>query len=149
MIEASIRAKLLTLSAVTALVGSGAAARIRPYKLWQKDDVSGDGALIVRVNREEPQNDLTYRGGLVRGDVSIVACAETIEAARALAAAVRSNNTDAGTGLAGSDWELADVTVQSCLHTFNEPDFIPYSDDSDEGYFVVDSHYELMYEETL
>lgn len=149
MIEACLRAQLLTLSAVTALVGSGASARIRPYRLWQKDDISAGAALIVRVNRDEPQNDLTHRGGVVISDVSIIACAETIEQARALAEAVRANGTDPGTGMAGSEFVAAGVTVESCCLTFSEPDFVPYGDDSDEGFFVVEAHYSVIYGEVM
>lgn len=141
-IEESLRKQLLTKSAVTALVVD----RIRPYKPGQLDILP---FIIIRSNREENQNSLDYKGGLVQGDVSVVACAETIEGARALATAVRTNNTDPGTGLAGDEWTLSDVTVQACLLLFTEMDFIPFEEGGDEGYYVADAHYKIDFEEVI
>jgi hypothetical protein len=139
-IEESLRQQLLTKSAVTALVVD----RIRPYKPSQLDTLP---FIIIRSNREENQNSLDYRGGLVQGDISVVAAAETIEGARVLATAIRSNNTDPGTGLAGDEWTLAGVTVQASLLLFTEMDFIPFEEGGDAGYYVADAHYKIDFEE--
>lgn len=145
MIEESLRLQLLTKPTVTALVGNGSDARIRPYKLWQKDDLENGPAIIVRVNREEHQNDMDDTGGLVIGDVSIVACAETLRVARSVSEAVRLNG--GGGGLAGDEWNAAGVEVAGCALTYSQADFVSYGDDSDEGFYVVDSHYTVSWYE--
>lgn len=150
-IEASIRAKLLHQTAVTAIVGSGSAARIRPYKLWQKDDISSGAAIIVSVNREEDQNDLECEGGIVIADVSVICVAQEREDARALARAVKTNGSSPGTGLAHSEWNeaTAPLNVQSCCYVFAEHGFVPYGDDSDDGYYFSDCHYTVIYDEAI
>ena len=139
-IEESVRLRLIAKSAVSALVGE----RIRPYKPAQTDVLP---FVIIRSNSEVNVNTLDYRGGLVQADISVVAAAETIAGARALATAIRTNNTDPGTGLAGDSWDQADVTVQACLLERTEMDFIPYEEGSDEGYYVADAHYKIDFEE--
>ncbi len=148
-IEDSIRAQLLTKTAVTAIVGTSTAARIRPYKLWQKDNIATGSAILFRVNRETPQNDLTHTGGLVEADVSIISCAQELADARALHEAVRLNGTNPGTGLAGDEWSLLGIDVQSCCLVYADPDFQFYRDDSDEGFYLMDAHYTLLYGETI
>jgi hypothetical protein len=150
-IEASVRAKLLNQSAVTSIVGSGGNARIRPYKLWQKDDIRTGPAIIIKVNREEDQNDLECEGGIVISDVSVICIAEERADARALAQAVKFNGTAPGTGLAHSAWNELTVPldVQSCCFIYAEYDFTPYSDDSDEGFYWADCHYTVIYTEAI
>ena len=146
-IEASIRAKLLNQSAVTAIVEQ----RIRPYKLDQKDDIRTGAAIIIKVNREEDQNDLGCEGGIVIADVSVICVASKREDARALARAVKVNGNVPGTGLAHSEWNefTVPLDVQSCCFTYAEYDFTPYADDSDEGYYWADCHYTVIYTEAI
>lgn len=150
-IEKSIRSKLLLQSSVTAIVGSGTSARIRPYKLWQKDDITESPAVVIRVNREEDQNDMEYEGGLIIADVSVVAIAMELEDTRDLAKRIKTNNTNPGTGLAHGEWNTLAVplNVQSCCCLYTEYDFIFFGDDSDEGYYVADTHYTIIYDETI
>ena len=150
-LEASIRAKLLNQSAVTAIVGSGSSARIRPYKLWQKDNMRDGPAIIIKVNREEDQNDLACEGGIVIADVSVMCGAEEMSDTRALMRAVKTNNTVPGTGLAHSDWNETGypLNVQSCCFVYAEYDFMPYGDDSDEGVYVADCHYTVIYDDAI
>ena len=150
-IEHSVRDQLLTKTAVRALVGSGDSARVRAYKFSQKDDLATDGpGILIRVNKEEPQNDMGCQGGLVIADVSIISCAVNLDAARELAEAIRSNGTNPGTGLAGDDWTIIGIpgAVESCCLIYSSLDFIPFGDDSDEGIFTIDSHYTIIFDET-
>lgn len=99
-VEADLRTVLLTLNAVTALTGTGAAARIRPDKLHQ-DDNADEEHIIIEIDNEEHLNDLTGRGGRIMADVTLRCLAKTKAEARALAEAVKLNGTNPGTGLAG------------------------------------------------
>ena len=99
-LEGDIRTALLNMSAVTALVGTGSAARIRPYMLDDRDDKTEEH-VIIEVDSQSPQNDLTGTGGLTYAEVNISCRAITPTQARALAVAVKRNGTDPGTGLAG------------------------------------------------
>lgn len=150
-IEASIRAKLLNQSAVTAIVGSGSNARIRPYKLWQKDELKDGPAIIIKVNREDDQNDIECEGGTVIADVSVICIAEERADSRALMRAVKYNGTTPGTGLAHGNWNEAasPLEIESCCFVYAEFDFTFYSDDSDEGYYWADCHYTVIYTEAI
>lgn len=150
-IESSIRARLLNLAAVTAIVGSGSDARIRPHKLWQKDDLKDGPAIMVVVNREEDQNDLNCEGGLIIADISVMCVANTNDAARSLAKAVKYNGTSPGTGLAHAEWNLptAPLAVESCCYVYTECGFVFFADESDEGYYYADCHYTVIYAESV
>jgi hypothetical protein len=146
-IESGLVSLLKSFGAVTAIVGAGTTAKIRPYKLWQKDALP---AVIVAVNSEEPDNDLSHHGGLVKADVSVIACAAEMIDARALAAACRTNSTsNPGEGLEGFSGLVGDVTINSIASGTRMPNFISFGDDSDEGYYVVDAHYTVIYQESI
>jgi len=95
-----IRTALLAMDAVTALVGTGGASRIRPDRLDDRDD-KDEEHIIVEIDRATPQNDLSGLGGLTYAEVNISCRAATRSQADALATAVKRNGTDPGTGLAG------------------------------------------------
>ena len=99
-LEGDIRTALLAMNAVTAIVGPGNTARIRPYQLDDRDDKT-DEHIIVEVDFREPKNDITGIGGLTFADVNISCRAMTPTLANALADAVKRNGTNPGTGLAG------------------------------------------------
>ena len=99
-VAGDLRTLLLTFSAVTDLVGTGDTARIRPERLHQDDDDTEE-AIIVQVDNIEHLNDLTGKGGRIFAYVTLVCRASTQALAEALAEAVRTNDTDPGTGLAG------------------------------------------------
>ena len=99
-LSGDIRTALLAMNAVTALVGTGAAARIRPDRLDDRDD-KNEEHVIIEIDRMTPQNDLTGTGGLTYAEVNISCRAATRTQVDALATAVKRNRTDPGTGLAG------------------------------------------------
>jgi len=97
-IETILRRALLTLDTVTALVGTGTAAKIRAD---HPDPDDKPPYIIIEVDEDVPANDLDGIGGLLHSDVNLVCRAATSDAAWALSEAVRLNGTDPGTGLAG------------------------------------------------
>jgi hypothetical protein len=94
----AIQDALLTMDAVTALVGDDPLSA-RMWANWER--VNAYPCIIVEIDREDPQNDLQGRGGLVVAEVTITCRAETCVGAVALREAVKLNGTDPGTGLAG------------------------------------------------
>ena len=101
----------------------------------------------MEVGDDEPQNCLSGTGGLVYANVSIYSTARTKAATRALAEAIRVNGTDPGTGLAGHHGTTGGVTFDAVLHT-RELDFVPATDGSQRGSFIVNSLYIVSYHET-
>jgi hypothetical protein len=142
-IESDIRTALLSMSAVTALVGTGNSARIRPYKLDDRDDKTEEH-VIIEVDNSEPQNDLTGKGGLTFADVNISCRAMTPTAANALALAVKRNGTSPGTGLAGyggsgtsfDSWLDDEVSGQT-----------PWGDGSQRTWFTIEQSYRMCFTE--
>jgi len=143
-IEESLRTYLLTLSAVTDLVGTGDTARIRPDRLHEDDALPG---IIIEVDNERPQNDLSGVGGLVYADVNIKCRAATKSGSRSLAEAIRTNNTNPGTGLAGYRGTAGSQTIGAVLDGM-QTSYMPAGDESDEGYYDTDCSYIIGFAET-
>lgn len=97
-VEDDLITALKTMSAVTALVGSGTSARIRTDDFERNETLP---AVLIEVDEDTPQNDLTGRGGLTYSDVTVTCRASTISGSRALAEAVKFNGAIPGTGLCG------------------------------------------------
>lgn len=139
-LESDLIAALRAMSAVTALVGSSAAARIEP-------DVWGENvtypAILIEVDGETPANSLDGKGGLVFAEVTVTCRATTRIASRALAEAVRVNGTNPGTGLAGY--------VGSAFHAWLDDAVtatVPYGEGSDQHYYDTVQTYTVAYTET-
>jgi fructose-specific component phosphotransferase system IIB-like protein len=116
-IEEKIRTALLSMSAVTALVGGGAAAHIRP-DVPDKDDPRDGELILIEVDSEPRENTLDGKSAWVPADVTLVCRAPTRARSRALAEAVCDNGTDPGTGLAGyngSDWSAYLVSQSTTI----------------------------------
>mgnify|MGYP002631519982 CR=1 len=145
MIDDALVAYLKTLTAVTAIVGTGDDARIRPDRL---EDSDTRPCIVIEVEDEDPANDLTGTGGLVFTDVSIYSIARTKAAARALAEAIRLNGTDPGTGLAGCHATAASIQFDAVLYS-TQIDYIPLGDGSSRGNWHVNSLYTVSYQETI
>ncbi|KKK62026.1 hypothetical protein LCGC14_3008430 [marine sediment metagenome] len=144
-VEVDLRTLLLTLSTVTALVGTGDDARIRPDKLDQDDDDS-QPAIIVEVDDERPQNDLTGTSLRRYADVTLRCQARTKAQARAVAVAVKLNGTDPGTGLAGYGGTVSS-TVYSIYLEDDQTSMSPVEEGSDEAYYYVFSNYVVTWAE--
>jgi len=143
-IEESLRTLLKTFDAVTALLGGATNPRIRPDRLDEGDTLP---AIIIEVDDEEQLNDLSGVGGLVRADVNVKCRAATKKGARLLAWAVRTNNTDPGTGLAGYSGEAGDQTIHAVLDD-ETPSYTPAGDGRDDGHYDVDMDFTIMFNET-
>jgi len=142
-IEESLRRLLITFDAVTAIVGSGSAARIRPDRLHESDTLP---AVVIEVDDEDHANDLDGLGGLVHAAVNVKCRAATKSRARALAAAVARNGTSPGTGLAGYSGAAGDQTIDGIL----EHETTSYHDDDDgddQGYYDVDCEYTCIFQD--
>jgi hypothetical protein len=148
-IEESLRAFLLTLSAVTDLTGTGALARIRPDRLEFREVIPADkAAVIIEVDSERPLNTLDGLGGRVYDDVNLKCRSTQKKVARELAEAIRTNGTDPGTGLAGYHGAAGTQTIDAVLEDM-ETSFNTADDASEQGYFDVDCHYVISYPETV
>jgi hypothetical protein len=150
-IEQALCTLLKTFGAVTAIVGTGADARIRPFRLDQGDIDDNGGvrdSIVIRPVHEDHLNDLSGVGGLVKSRIQVIAISEVPINARTLAEAVRVNGTDPGTGLAGYDGAPDSVTIQSAMLDAKDFAEAPYDDDSDRSFFAVISNYIVEYNET-
>lgn len=144
-LEGDIRTALLSMSAVTALVGTGSSARIRPYMLDDRDDKTEEH-IIVEVDTQRPQNDITGTGGLTYADVNISCRAITPTQARALAVAVKRNGTDPGTGLAGYGGSATDF--HAVLETETTGRAL-WGDGSQRAWYTVEQSYTMSFAEDV
>lgn len=149
-VEVNLRTLLLTFSGVTALTGTGDSARIRPDRLHQRDTIPATGGgVIIEVDNEVPQNDIDGKGGLVYADVNIICRAREKAIARTLAEAIRTNDTDPGTGLAGySDTPVGGSQIDAVLEDV-QTNFIPEAEGSDKGWYDVYNNYTVSFAEVV
>ena len=143
-IEGDLRTALLDMSAVTDLVGTGDSARIRPYRLHESDDRTEEH-IVIEVDSEDRENDLTGKAGLVLASVNISCRAMTRTLANALAEAVRVNGTNPGTGLAG--YTGSGTAFDSWLED-ETPSMTRWDDASDRVWHTVEQSYMVQYTET-
>lgn len=144
-VEADLRTLLLTFDALTALVGTGDSARIRPDKLAQGDDDKLQ-AIIIEVDDEQPQNTLEGTSLRRYADVTIRCQARTKAQARAVALAVKLNGTDPGTGLAGYVGTVNSTVYDAWLED-EQTSYSPVEEGSDEAYYYVFSNYQITWAE--
>lgn len=149
-VEDNLRTLLLAFSGVTALTGAGDAARIRPDRLHQDDTIPAvGGGVIIEVDNEVPENSLDGLGGLVYADVNIVCRARQKAIARTLAEAIRTNDTDPGTGLAGyTGTPVGGSQIDAVLEDTSTV-FIPEAEGSDEGWYDVFCSYTVSFAEVV
>lgn len=144
-LEGDIRTALLAMNAVTALVGTGNSARIRSYELATIDDKTEEH-IIIEVDSQPRENPLDGSGALVLASVNLSCRAMTISAVRVLAAAVKTNNTTPGTGLA---WYGGSGTA---FHSWLEdevPSKIRWGDDSPRIWYTIEQTYSVQYSEAV
>lgn len=142
VIESELRSKLLTLSAVTALTGSGASARIRAGELLQTDTLP---AVTIELESElHDSEDLTGSGGLITAIVVISSHAEKYAEARALSQAIAYGGTDPSTGL--SNWSKDDDSVQSLIESTTRR-LVALNDGADGRKNVFETRYRVTYRE--
>jgi hypothetical protein len=146
-IEESLATYLLTLSALTGIsgIGTGNSAPIRPDRLAEED---GDIGVIIEVDNENKLNDLTGRGGRVMANVNLVCRAPTKKVSRQIAEAIRLNDTDPGTGLAGFGGTVGGLTFDAWLED-TVTSFIKDDDGSDQGFYDTNCSYMVTYAEVI
>ncbi|HCS53286.1 hypothetical protein [Rubinisphaera sp.] len=139
-LEEAVRAMLLSLDAVTDLVGD----RIRPDILDRSDDPP---AILVKVEDEQLHTDLDGQGGLVKAVVVIEAIATTRIESRALERAIRLNGTDPGSGLQGYAGLVGEFDIRCCTLARRKPFFLERESDEDVDWYGIASFYEIEYPE--
>lgn len=148
-VEDAIRRKLLTLSAVTAITGTGDSAMIRPDRLHATDTLTAtNAAVIVEVDDEEHLNALDGKSRRRMSSVTLRCRSRQKARARVLAEAIRVNGTNPGTGLAGATWtdSTDGLTYAAWLEDTNSS-FTPDVDGSDQGFYDVFCDYGITHEE--
>ena len=144
-LEGDIRTALLSMSTVTALVGTGNSARIRPYQLLTIDDREEEH-IIIDVDSQPRQNTLDGAGVMVAATVNLSCRALTPATARTLAAAVKTNGTDPGTGLA---WYGGSGTAFHSWLEDETPSQIRWGDESKRVWYTVEQTYTMQYSEAV
>ncbi len=144
-LSGDIRTALLAMNAVTVLVGTGAAARIRPDRLDDRDD-KDEEHVIIEIDRMTPQNDLTGTGGLTYAEVNVSCRAATRTQVDALATAVKRNGTDPGTGLAG--YGGSGTAFHAVLEDEVDSE-TPREEGSQRAWYTVEQSYVMSYAEDV
>ena len=144
-IEELIRAALLTMDAVTAIVGEGDAAKIRSD---HSDEQDTPPYIVIEIDNEEHLNDLTGKGGRVMADVNVLCRASTRTSSRLLSEAVRLNGTDPGTGLAGYEGTVLSTVLDCWLEDENLAE-IPRDDGSKRRWYDVNMSFRATVAEVI
>lgn len=124
MIEAGLRALLLTHEAVTNLTGS----RIRVVKLRESDTFP---AIAIACPDQEHVNDLDAQGGAVNSNVQIMCMGTSLQSARELAEEVRLI-------LAGYTGPAGDLDIDAIYVDNTNSGFVPFDDGGENGVHSVD-----------
>jgi len=125
-----LRTKLLSLSGVTALTGTGAAARIRPDRLHATDSVTdANAAVVIEVDQERPSLDIGGTSRRQYADVTLRCRSRSLAVASQLADAVRSGLCAAAWTDGGTEY---DATFEDRQSSFAADD-----DGSDQGFYDV------------
>jgi|GEM_PF-2686628 len=144
-LEGDLRTALLNMSAVTALVGTGNSARIRPYELQAIDDKTEEH-IIVEVDSQPRENTLDGAGVMITASVNLSLRAMTVDAVRTLAAAVKTNGTTPGTGLA---WYGGSGTAFQSWLDDETHSKIRWGDDSKKVWHTIEQSYSVQYSEDV
>ena len=145
-IEESVRTALLAMTAVADFNGSGSGDEmVIRYGYLEEDDATSDPHIVLDIDNDLPQNDLTGRGGLRFADLTVTCRATTMALSKALAEAVRTNCTAPGTGLAGyggsgtsfDSWLVEETRAVE-----------PYDDNSGRFWHATIQTYTICYTET-
>ena len=133
-IERELRDALLSMSAVTTIVGT------RVWCEWFRTDVLP--AVVFEIDDETQQNAVSGKGSLILADVNIICRANTRAKSRELAEAVRTNGTSPGTGLAGWYGDLFTAILES-----RTPAAIPKEEGSTDYWYDMNLGFSLHWNE--
>ena len=140
-IHDSIRAFLLTLDAVTDVVGT---AKIRSEVAEQRD---APPWITVSTTRIEHHNTLDGLGGLAKATVEIKLVTESAVDRWDMVEDVRINDTNPGTGLAGYSGIAGENEIHAHLID-TEAGFTPSQDGTERDLYSCLSTYVVEYNET-
>lgn len=141
-IEEAIRAKLLTMSAVTAITST-----IRADELMQSDVKPGEAAILISVDNIHYENTLDGKCNMAEARITVSSVSGKRSQARALGEAIRTNGTNPGTGLAGCTVTTGDLPFQLMLMD-DSIGYVANGDGSDSGLHSMDSEYFATFNET-
>ena len=108
-----LNAALLNMPAVATLVGGADPTTARIWNSWQR--VNAYPCIVVDIDREDEQNDLSGTPDLVVAEVTVTCRDNTHDGSDALQQAVRNNGTSPGTGLAGYHGAF-DAILEDTVH---------------------------------
>ena len=137
--------RLLTQSAVVAIVGSGDDAKIYLEKPPTRAEPP---YIIVQTGSHRHQNDLEGKGGLVFVDIAIICRATTPKAAWQLSEAIRSNNVTPSEGLAAYSGSAGTMTIDAWLEDQIEAE-VPLEDGSNRSWWDVTNEYVIDFQESV
>lgn len=149
MIEADLRTYLLTLSAVTTLVGQRIYVDEIPQLADGEEQTDIFPCIVFTVMNETEQTDLDGDGGLVLGQIQIAALSGMKSVARSICEAVRINGTNPGTGLAGYTGTVGTASFTKCVLNDTSMEYWQADDGTDTGLHVVKANYSLWYAEIV
>lgn len=118
--EEALCSYILSKAAVTALIGSGDAARLYPHALPQDCNLASGAAAIYRIISSSETGLLTDRAGIVQSRVQITSFANTFSAAIALARAIKNCGIATLKGLDGGV-NFRGVMIEEGINTYDEP----------------------------
>ena len=144
-IEELLRAALLTMDAVTAIVGEGDAAKIRADHPEESDDPP---YIVIEIDNEDHLNDLMGKGGRTQVGINLVCRGLTRKRSRVLSEAVRINGTDPGTGLAGYGGTVL-LTVLDCWLEDEVLSDVPRGDGSKRRWYDVNMSFQATVAEVI
>lgn len=144
-LEGDIRTALLDMSDVTALVGTGNSARIRPRELAAIDDRQEEH-IIIEVDSQPRENSLDGEEAFITADVNLSLRAMTLAGVKALASAVKTNGTTPGTGLA---WYGGSGTAFHAWLEDEVPSKIRWGDDGKRVWHTIEQSYKMQYTEAV
>lgn len=127
-----LRNALLALPAVTAIVGTGASAKI--WNSWPR--TYAIPCIVMDIDSEDENNDLSGKGGLITASVTVTCRAATHDASDALQAAVRH-------GLAGYSGTF-DAILDSTVHSET-----PKADGSTEHWYDHVCDFTMLWQEAV
>lgn len=136
-----LKGLLLTKTAVTALVGT----RIRFDQLSEKDTLP---SLVIDVQSEENETDLSGAGGLITAIVEFRGVASTKAAAADIIEAIRTNGTDPGTGLQGYTGAAVDADIRAAWFEGREFETVDSGDGKDSALHVCKGTYRIQFVES-
>ena len=131
---------LLTKAAITAIIGTGSAARLWPAELPQSYSVSQGSAAVYEIISTDEQHTLSDRSGFVQSRVQIATYAATHKAAMTLAREIKNCGITTLKGLSSSV-DFRSVQVESGIRCYAEQP----TDGTDSRRYIAEFDFMISY----